>query len=68
MGHTNRHKFCTTCGEVTLETCRQCGHRTYCDACGYGNRHGEPKVRPVATRQWIVRARWLLRRHGMWTP
>lgn len=63
-----QHKFCSTCGAQSLEICRQCRQPTYCDACGVCLRHGEPKVRQPATRQWIVRARWLLRKRGIWTP
>jgi hypothetical protein len=51
-----------------LEICRQCRQPTYCDRCGVCLRHGEPKVRCLPTRQWVVRARWLLRRKGTWTP
>jgi hypothetical protein len=62
------HRYCATCGGEKLEICRQCRQPSYCDACGYCNRHGEPRQRQVATRQWIVRARWLLRKRGTWTP
>ena len=62
------HTYCATCGAQNLETCRQCRQPRYCDACGLCNRCGEPRKRAVATRQWIVRARWLLRRKGVWTP
>jgi hypothetical protein len=72
VGHTNRqrpaHNYCATCGSRQLETCRQCQRRTFCDACGMCNRHGEPRRRTPPTRQWVVRARWLLRRRGTWTP
>ena len=63
-----QHKFCSTCGEQSLEICRQCRQPTYCDTCGVCLRHGVPKVRQPASRQWIVRARRLLRRRGTWTP
>ena len=71
MGHTNRHRpphnYCATCGSKKLDECRQCRQPTFCDACGTCNRHGEPRKRTPPTRQWIVKARWLLRRRGAWT-
>jgi hypothetical protein len=62
------HKLCSTCGSLALETCRQCGRKTFCDSCGLCIHHGEPRQRTAPTRQWIVRVRWLLRRRGAWTP
>ena len=63
-----QHQFCTSCGEQSLENCRQCHRRTYCDGCGVCLRHGEPRAREAPTRQWIVKVRWLLRKRGAWTP
>ena len=50
-----------------MEICRQCRQPSYCDHCGLCIRHGEPRKREVATRQWVVRVRWLVKRRGQWT-
>jgi len=47
-------KFCRECGQATMETCKQCGHTTYCDRCGLCNLHGEPRVKIEPTRRWLV--------------
>jgi hypothetical protein len=45
---------CHTCGGGGLEPCRQCGHTTFCDACGRCNIHGEPKAKRLPTREFLV--------------
>jgi hypothetical protein len=46
------HAHCVKCGGSVLETCRQCGHTTFCDVCGSCNIHGEPKVKKEPTREF----------------
>lgn len=53
------HVHCVNCGGDTLETCRQCGHTTFCDGCGKCNIHGEPKVRKEPTREFLVQAEFM---------